>query len=80
MFTTFELQYWYWLIVYIFALPIWNFFLPVYAFWRFDDFSWGDTRKTDEKEIIDEIGVFEASNVKFKHLHEYIEEDKELKS
>lgn len=77
MLTTFQIQYVYWLIVYIFALPIWNFFLPVYAFWRFDDFSWGDTRKTDEKEVADDIGVFEASNVKFKHLHEYIEEEKE---
>jgi chitin synthase len=30
--------------VYLTALPIWNFVLPVYAFWHFDDFSWGETR------------------------------------
>ncbi|KAJ8605480.1 hypothetical protein MRB53_041425 [Persea americana] len=23
----------------------WNFILPVYAYWHFDDFSWGDTRQ-----------------------------------
>lgn len=33
-----------WMFVYLLALPIWNLFLPVYAFWHFDDFSWGDTR------------------------------------
>lgn len=37
----------YWLAVYLFALPIWNFVLPAYAFWHFDDFSWGETRKVD---------------------------------
>jgi chitin synthase len=34
-----------WMFVYFLALPIWNFVLPLYAFWHFDDFSWGDTRK-----------------------------------
>jgi chitin synthase len=74
MVTTFEIQYIYWLLVYIIALPIWNFFLPVYAFWRFDDFSWGDTRKIDEQEAVDEIGTFDASSVRFKHLQEHLEE------
>ncbi|ODV98114.1 hypothetical protein PACTADRAFT_14587 [Pachysolen tannophilus NRRL Y-2460] len=35
-----------WMIIYMFALPVWNFILPAYAYWKFDDFSWGDTRKT----------------------------------
>lgn len=35
-----------WMIIYLFALPIWNFVLPLYLYWKFDDFSWGDTRKT----------------------------------
>lgn len=30
-----------WMIVYLAALPIWNFIMPLYAFWRFDDFAWG---------------------------------------
>ena len=33
--------------VYLLALPIWNFVLPVYAFWHFDDFSWGQTRRVN---------------------------------
>lgn len=75
MLTTFEIQYWFWLIVYIFALPIWNFFLPVYAFWRFDDFSWGDTRKVDEKACKDELGLFDPSAIKLKHLEEFQSEE-----
>ncbi|KAI9267805.1 chitin synthase-domain-containing protein [Sporodiniella umbellata] len=33
-----------WMIVYILAIPIFSFFIPVYSFWHFDDFSWGNTR------------------------------------
>lgn len=33
-----------WMLVYIFAIPLWTFWLPCYAFWHFDDFSWGNTR------------------------------------
>lgn len=33
------------MVIYLIALPIWNFVLPVYAFSKFDDFSWGETRK-----------------------------------
>nr|CAG8446972.1 8683_t:CDS:10 [Entrophospora candida] len=45
IFTSHRVMYVLWMIVYIFAIPIWNFLLPVYAFWHFDDFSWGATRK-----------------------------------
>ncbi|KAH9468950.1 hypothetical protein Pst134EA_009475 [Puccinia striiformis f. sp. tritici] len=34
----------FWLIIYLMAYPIWSFFLPIYSFWHFDDFSWGNTR------------------------------------
>ncbi|KAL0092090.1 chitin synthase-domain-containing protein, partial [Phycomyces blakesleeanus] len=33
-----------WMIVYILAIPIFSFFIPIYSFWHFDDFSWGNTR------------------------------------
>ncbi|KAI8848467.1 chitin synthase-domain-containing protein [Chytridium lagenaria] len=26
---------------------VWNFVLPIYAFWHFDDFTWGETRKVE---------------------------------
>ena len=45
LFTTRRLIYIYWMLIYLLALPIWNFVLPVYAFWHFDDFSWGATRQ-----------------------------------
>ncbi|KAJ1509388.1 Chitin synthase, class 3 [Coelomomyces lativittatus] len=35
-----------WMMIYLMSLPIWNFVLPLYAFWHFDDFSWGATRPT----------------------------------
>jgi chitin synthase len=35
----------FWMLIYFIALPIWNFALPVYAFWKMDDFSWGATRQ-----------------------------------
>ncbi|GAA6062843.1 hypothetical protein JCM10212_001849 [Sporobolomyces blumeae] len=43
--TTFKVVYVGWMLIYLIALPIWNFVLPVYAFSKFDDFSWGETRK-----------------------------------
>lgn len=42
--TTRKVVYVFWMLIYLLALPIWNFVLPVYAFWHFDDFSWGETR------------------------------------
>jgi chitin synthase len=30
-----------WMLLYLLALPIWNFIMPLYAFWHFDDFTWG---------------------------------------
>jgi chitin synthase len=44
--TAHRLIYVLWMFVYLLSLPIWNFILPTYAFWHFDDFSWGDTRQT----------------------------------
>ncbi|OUM64510.1 glycosyltransferase family 2 protein, partial [Piromyces sp. E2] len=43
--TSMKWNYILWMIVYLFALPIWNFILPLYAVWHMDDFSWGETRK-----------------------------------
>ncbi|OMH84907.1 Chitin synthase 8 [Zancudomyces culisetae] len=33
-----------WLIIYLLSFPLWSFVLPIYSFWHFDDFSWGNTR------------------------------------
>ncbi|PVU93649.1 hypothetical protein BB561_003141 [Smittium simulii] len=34
-----------WMLLYLLFFPFWSFFLPIYSFWHFDEFSWGDTRK-----------------------------------
>ncbi|KAF9930515.1 hypothetical protein BGZ67_005759 [Mortierella alpina] len=33
-----------WMFIYVLAIPLFSFFIPVYSFWHFDDFSWGNTR------------------------------------
>ncbi|KAJ3510325.1 hypothetical protein NLJ89_g4744 [Agrocybe chaxingu] len=33
-----------WMLFYILAIPAFSFFLPLYSFWKMDDFSWGQTR------------------------------------
>src|SRR6195952_600717 len=33
-----------WMVIYIIAFPIYSFVLPLYSFWKQDDFSWGNTR------------------------------------
>ncbi|KAJ3196908.1 hypothetical protein HK101_007273 [Irineochytrium annulatum] len=34
-----------WLIISILAMPFFSFYIPLYAYWHFDDFKWGNTRK-----------------------------------
>jgi chitin synthase len=41
-----------WMIIYLLAFPIYSFVLPIYSFWKQDDFSWGNTRV-----VIGEKGV-----------------------
>ena len=33
-----------WMIIYILAFPVYSLILPLYSFWKQDDFSWGNTR------------------------------------
>ncbi|KAI1466766.1 glycosyltransferase family 2 protein [Daldinia caldariorum] len=64
-----------WMIIYLLSLPIWNFVLPTYAFWKFDDFSWGDTRKTagekTKKAGIEYEGEFDSSKITMKRWAEF---------
>ncbi len=46
--TTRRVAYLYWMVIYLAALPIWNCILPIYAYWHFDDYTWGQTRKLSE--------------------------------
>ncbi|KAK6346734.1 hypothetical protein TWF696_006846 [Orbilia brochopaga] len=64
-----------WMIVYILAIPVFSFGLPLYAFWHMDDFSWGNTRVvTGEKGkqvIISDEGKFDPSMIPRKRWEEY---------
>ncbi|KAI9323376.1 chitin synthase-domain-containing protein [Dichotomocladium elegans] len=33
-----------WMVIYLLAIPVFSFLIPIYSFWHFDDFSWGNTR------------------------------------
>lgn len=39
-----------WMLIYIMAIPIFGFFIPIYSFWHFDDFSWGRTRRVKSQD------------------------------
>jgi chitin synthase len=71
------------MVIYLFSLPVWNFVLPMYSFWKFDDFSWGDTRKTSgektKKAGIEYEGEFDSSKITMKRWGEF-EKERRLRS
>lgn len=63
-----------WMFIYLFSLPIWNFVLPMNAYWRFDDFSWGDTRTIaggDNGGHDDAEGEFDSSKIVMKRWRDF---------
>ncbi|ODQ67036.1 hypothetical protein NADFUDRAFT_9032, partial [Nadsonia fulvescens var. elongata DSM 6958] len=63
-----------WMFIYLISLPIWNFVLPMYAYWKFDDFSWGDTRTIaggDKGGHDDEEGQFDSTQIVMKRWREF---------
>ncbi|KAJ1910850.1 hypothetical protein IWQ60_010434 [Tieghemiomyces parasiticus] len=73
--TTRKIVYVGWMLIYLMSLPVWNFVLPVYAFWHFDDFSWGETRKVtgEGKDTShgDKEGEFDSSKIVMKRWCEF---------
>ncbi|CAG8739517.1 5985_t:CDS:2, partial [Ambispora leptoticha] len=73
--TTRKIVYIAWMSIYLLALPIWNFVLPTYAYWHFDDFSWGETRKVEGEAKGDDHGkkdgTFDAAAVPFKRWEDW---------
>jgi chitin synthase len=70
-----------WMLIYLLSLPIWNFVLPTYAYWKFDDFSWGDTRKTANEKVkkvkkagIEYEGEFDSSKITMRRWAEFEKE------
>ena len=64
-----------WMMIYLLSLPIWNFVLPINAYWKFDDFSWGETRKTagekTKKAGIEYEGEFDSSKITMKRWGDF---------
>ncbi|KAJ3417367.1 hypothetical protein HDV05_004832 [Chytridiales sp. JEL 0842] len=64
-----------WMIIYIFALPFYTFYIPLYAFWHMDDFSWGNTRIVVEdgqkKEVAVDPEPFDPSEIPMKKWADY---------
>ncbi|KAG0344819.1 Chitin synthase, class 3 [Podila humilis] len=69
-----------WMLIYLLSLPLWNFILPLYSFWHFDDFSWGETRKVANQKRKsgqdhgDAEGVFESGSIVMRKWEEWEKE------
>lgn len=78
--TAHRISYVLWMLIYLLSLPVWNFILPTYAFWHFDDFSWGDTRqaagelKGADKHGHDHEGEFDSSKITMKRWGDFEQE------
>lgn len=75
-FTSRSLTYALYMIAYLLSLPVWNFVLPVYAYWHFDDFSWGETRKVAGADPSHDShgnkeGEFDSSQIYMRRCYEY---------
>jgi chitin synthase len=64
-----------WMILYIIAIPVFSFGLPLYSFWHMDDFNWGNTRvvagEKGKKVIVTDEGKFDPSSIPRKKWEEY---------
>ncbi|KAI6247804.1 Chitin synthase [Erysiphe necator] len=64
-----------WMILYILAIPVFSFGLPLYSFWHMDDFSWGNTRvvtgEKGKKIVITDEGKFDPNSIPHKKWEEY---------
>ncbi|CAN3371791.1 hypothetical protein DIURU_003004 [Diutina rugosa] len=72
--TVSSLKYIIYFFIYLFALPIWNFVLPAYAYWKFDDFSWGETRVVqggDKGDHSNADGQFDGNDIVMKRWREF---------
>ncbi|KAG2224722.1 hypothetical protein INT45_009037 [Circinella minor] len=67
-----------WMIVSIFAIPVFSFLIPIYSYWHFDDFSWGNTRivmgeKGQKKKVAADEGKFDPKSIPMMTWDEYEE-------
>ncbi|KAL1918096.1 uncharacterized protein VTP21DRAFT_3362 [Calcarisporiella thermophila] len=64
-----------WMIFYIFAIPVFSFYIPLYSFWHFDDFSWGNTRvvvgEKGKKFVVTDEGKFDPREIPLRKWSDY---------
>ena len=64
-----------WMVLYILGLPLWALILPLYSFWRMDDFSWGNTRIVmdghGQKLLVHHEGTFSPADIPHMTWEEY---------
>lgn len=64
-----------WMILYILAIPVFSFGLPLYAFWNMDDFAWGNTRvvagEKGKKVVVSDEGKFDPESIPRKKWEDY---------
>lgn len=64
-----------WMLLYICAVPVYSFGLPLYSFWHMDDFNWGNTRviagESGKKVVISDEGKFDPASIPRKKWEEY---------
>ncbi|KAK4689794.1 chitin synthase, partial [Tremellales sp. Uapishka_1] len=64
-----------WMLFYILAIPVMSFYLPLYSFWKMDDFSWGSTRlvvgEGGKKIVIHDEGKFDPRSIPLKSWNDY---------
>lgn len=65
-----------WMIIYILAYPIWSLVLPIYSFWKQDDFSWGNTRivigeRGDKKVVATDDEGFDPRSIPLQRWDDY---------
>ncbi|KAI8961687.1 glycosyltransferase family 2 protein [Daldinia sp. FL1419] len=64
-----------WMLMYIVAVPVFSFGLPLYSFWNMDDFNWGNTRvvagEKGKKVVVTDEGKFDPASIPRKKWEEY---------
>ncbi|KAJ2907330.1 glycosyltransferase family 2 protein [Zalerion maritima] len=64
-----------WMILYVLAIPVFSFGLPLYSFWNMDDFNWGNTRvvagEKGKKVVVTDEGKFDPASIPRKRWEEY---------
>jgi chitin synthase len=67
-----------WMLIYLMAFPIFSLILPMYSFWKQDDFSWGNTRvvigeKGMKKAVMTDDEGFDPKSIPMMRWDDYAE-------